>query len=125
MEQEGQMSDTCLGCGKKLYKKDHYYADGYCEDCHVSKKKGPFDAAIELLREKLAALKTVTFFPQDVIEPTEKSIEAAIRVLEAAGKVDKATLISHLSRLEKDAGAISPGIRALIESLPEREKEGI
>ena len=83
---------------------------------HMSEKKGLFDAAISFLRRARGLMSA------QEEEETKDEIRTAIGILEAAGKVDKATLISHLSRLEKDAGAISPGIRVLLEALPDKEK---
>ena len=78
----------------------------------MSEKK-PFDAAIGMLRGK-----GIRLFP-----PTE--VQAAIRVLEAAGKVDKE---GGLKFIHACGYPIFPypknarQIRALLEALPEKEE---
>ena len=69
--------------------------------------KGPFDDAIYILR----------------LEEQED----AIRLLEAAGKVDKVKALAHLSKwkyIGYPADDYEAEIRALLASLPERGKEG-
>ena len=83
----------------------------------MSEKKGPFDAAIGMLRGK-----GIRLFP-----PTE--VQAAIRVLEAAGKVNKSMVLEaeffwpHNVHVGREFGPCRKAIRALLESLPESGKE--
>jgi len=85
----------------------------------MSENKGPFDAAMGMLRGK-----GIRLFP-----PTE--VQAAIRVLEAAGKIDRDKLMDYLDHVIdwKENDPYGPGsakedrqLRALLESLPEKEK---
>jgi hypothetical protein len=84
----------------------------------MSEKK-PFDAAIGMLRGK-----GIRLFP-----PTE--VQAAIRVLEAAGKVDKVkaldgmeTLRAMMSReLLMNTGPTFQLVHALLEFLPDKEQK--
>jgi len=81
----------------------------------------PFDAAIERLR-------------RSETQGCEPDIEAAIRVLEAAGKVDKERAVKYMSNIgvgayETDGESpYTPGdkqaasIRALLAALPEEVK---
>ena len=97
----------------------------------MSEKKRPFDTAIRILQDSTIRLRAFNVKPND--------IDAAIRVLEAAGKVDKAHCLDKLDFLRRMAGedkfgfvrysedglAIFPTaqIRALLESLPDKEEK--
>jgi hypothetical protein len=98
-------------------------------------EKGPFYAAIGVLQEHSGWHRG-----EKGIVQYEFEIEAAIRVLEAAGKVDKTRairvlatllqvyveeegrLIPELEQALKDGAVIE--IRALLEALPEKEERG-
>jgi len=96
----------------------------------MSEKKGPFNAAIATLENNRCAFN----------KKAQVEITNAIRVLEAAEKVDKAHCLDKLDFLRRMAGedkfgfvryredglAIFPTtqIRALLDSLPEKEKKG-
>jgi len=97
----------------------------------MSEKK-PFDAVIDTLNFCL--------IDGDLREHTEKMIKwsrrerekqakAAIRVLEAAGKVDKSMVLEaeffwpHNVHVGREFGPCRKAIRALLESLPEKEKK--
>ena len=96
----------------------------------MSEPKGRFDAAISILN--------LTHFRTDIHPNVQKIIDVAIRVLEAAGKVDKVHCLDKLDFLRRMAGedragfvryredglAIFPTaqIRALLEALPGKEK---
>jgi len=100
----------------------------------MSEKKNPLDAAINSLKQ--------TQYAQYGLWPNEHTVDeygTAIRVLEAAGKVDKAHCLDKLDFLRRMAGedkfgfvrysedglAIFPTaqIRALLESLPDEEQK--
>ena len=107
-------------------------------------EKGRFNAAITILELEEAKLSRGLGHPQisDEIKrnltPMLFDYRAAIRVLEAAGKVDKAHSLDKLDFLRRMAGedragfvryredglAIFPTaqIRALLESLPDKEE---
>ena len=88
----------------------------------MSEKKGPFDLTLRILRKESIQLR-----------PFKTDIDSAIRVLEAAGRVDKAICLAWLEKAfvdiddipEKEQLAwLTPGnrkvqIRALLETLPE------
>ena len=84
----------------------------------MSEKKGSFNSAIGVLQKELR------YWP-DWRERFD-SCQAAIRVLEAAGKVDR---VGALKFIHASGYPVFPypknmrQIRALIESLPERGKE--
>jgi len=97
----------------------------------MSEKKGPFDAAIKILRDSTIRLRAFNIKPND--------IDFAIRVLEVAGKMDKQYCIEVFEmfvkntalgpyddiRYRKDGLAIFPvsQLRALLEVLPEKEEK--
>jgi len=87
-------------------------------------EKGPFDAAIEVLQEKVN-LQEYDDFETSALYHME--LEQAIRVLEAAGKVDKKRTLMALEHLPLAGFSAQNIIRdqlySLVESLPEREKE--
>jgi len=124
------MSDTCLGCGKKLYKKDHYYADGYCESCHVSEKKGPFDGAIKAIEKQIEWIEQDYSFPRHPDDRKNEiiSLRVAIRVIEAARKVDKQKTRRCLMGLllgtmkSSECQDVFGILDALLECLPEKEE---
>jgi len=97
----------------------------------MSEKKGPFDAAIEFLKEDLVSFRAA-FCTGGL-----SSVQAAIRVLEAAGKVDirsaqffidgAANFGEGLSVINSDSSRClyqtgEKQIRALLESLPDKEE---
>jgi len=88
----------------------------------MSEKKGPFDAAIKILRDSTIRLRAFNIKPND--------IDFAIRVLEAAGKIDRDKLMDYLDHVIdwKENDPYGPGsaeedrqLRALLEALPEKE----
>ena len=86
----------------------------------MSEKKGPFDAVIGVLWIMRGA---------DYLNGT-REFAFAIRVLEAAGKIDKNKALSRIGEVydyQIALGAVRDEvwgeIRALLESLPEKEKE--
>jgi len=96
----------------------------------MSEKKGPFDAAIKILRDSTIRLRAFNIKPND--------IDFAIRVLEAAGKVDirsaqffidgAANFGEGLSVINSDSSRClyqtgEKQIRALLETLPEKEEK--
>jgi len=100
----------------------------------TNKKTGPFEAVIDTL--------VFCLFSGDLRKHTEKMMRwsktarekqarEAIRVLEAAGKVDKTKLLAYLNHeiAWKENDPYGPGsaerdreLRAFIESLPDEEK---
>ena len=96
----------------------------------MSEKKEPFDAAIKILRDSAIRLRAFNIKPND--------INFAIRVLEAAGKVDihsaqffidgAANFGEGLSVINSDSSRYlyqtgEKQIRALLESLPGKEEK--
>ena len=96
----------------------------------MSEKRGPFDAAIKILRDSTIRLRAFNIKPND--------IDFAIRVLEAAGKVDihsaqffidgAANFGEGLSVINSDSSRYlyqtgEKQIRALLESLPGKEEK--
>jgi len=93
----------------------------------MSEKKGPFDAAIKILRDSTIRLRAFNIKPND--------IDFAIRVLEAAGKVDKKKALELINDVPRDERLYGEGftgsgeyserkqIRALLETLPEKEEK--
>jgi len=80
----------------------------------MSEKKGPFDAAIDILMGD-------SNWDRDEggnIVPTD-NVAPAIRVLEAAGRVDKVKLHLRCGSLIR----LTPELDALLESLPEKEEK--
>ena len=98
----------------------------------MSEKNGPFDNVVEVLRHSAFSI-------------TDAEAEAAIRVLKAAGKVNKTRAIQGLKNME-NIGDFFPNewsvplgfeellsqnkesakeIRALLESLPDKEERCI
>ena len=92
----------------------------------------PFDAAIDTLR---ATMEGDWMMNDDYyVIPRVKSLEAAIRILEAAGKVDKERAVKYMSNIgvgayetdgesqfcPPDKQAVA--IRALLAALPEVTK---
>jgi hypothetical protein len=101
-------------------------------------EKGRFNAAITILELEEAKLSRGLGHPQisDEIKrnltPMLFDYRAAIRVLEAAGKVDKAKLMVYLNHAIdwKENDSYGPGsakedrqLRALLESLPDGGKK--
>ena len=108
----------------------------------MSEKK-PFDAAIAVLKTELRECSPdeedefCDFIQSLTDNQYEKGLRIALRVLEAVGKVDRAHCLDRLDFLRRMAGedkfgfvryredglAIFPTaqIRALLESLPEKE----
>jgi len=94
----------------------------------MSEKKGLFDAAMDAIsacwnRHLLGSL----MYNQGIVD----ECRAAIRVLEAAGRVDRANALESLKdAIENGEGGTENYIRglvesrALLESLPEKEKKG-
>jgi len=91
----------------------------------MSDKKGPFDFTIWTIRKAREKLRIDDTCPIC-------DMDAAIRVLEAAGKVDKDKLVVYLNHEIdwKENDPYGPGsaeqdreIRALLEALPEKEEE--
>jgi len=90
----------------------------------MSEKKGPFDAARRILSDY------ADYGVGTIGEVKGRSCEAAIRVLEAAGKVDKKTCLDEMddcyySKSLNPWGTearILGEIRALLEALPEKEE---
>ena len=95
----------------------------------MSEKRGPFDAAIKILRDSTIRLRAFNIKPND--------INFAIRVLEAAGKVDirsaqffidgAANFGEGLSVINSDSSRYlyqtgEKQVRALLESLPDKEE---
>jgi len=95
----------------------------------MSEKKGAFDAAIKILRDLAIRLRAFNIKPND--------INFAIRVLEAAGKVDirsaqffidgAANFGEGLSVINSDSSRYlyqtgEKQVRALLESLPDKEE---
>jgi hypothetical protein len=75
--------------------------------------KGPFDAAITTIRWSLTH-----FTPE-----ARKNSEAAIRILEAAGRVDKEKALAYLSQWKYcgyPADDYEREIRKFLEALPEK-----
>ena len=111
----------------------------------MSEKKGPFDAAIAVLKTELRECSPdeedefYDFIQSLTDNQYEKGLRIAIRVLEAAGKVDKVHCLDKLDFLRRMAGedkfgfvrysedglAIFPTaqIRALLEFLPDKEQK--
>jgi hypothetical protein len=91
------------------------------QEGQMSEKKGPFNAAIATLENNRCAFN----------KKAQVEITNAIRVLEAAGKVDRANALESLKdAIENGEGGTENYIRglvesrALLESLPEKEKKG-
>jgi len=89
----------------------------------MSEKK-PFDAAIKIL------FGYTDYGTGTIGEVKGRSCEAAIRVLEAAGKIDKNKALSRIGEVydyQIALGAVRDEvwgeIRALLESLPEKEQK--
>lgn len=75
---------------------------------------GPFDAAIEIIRR----------FNRKSFGYTEKEtaqLEAAIRVLEAAGKVDKGRAFIAITWIPEDR--MPKGLRDILAALPDKERD--
>ena len=118
----------------------------------VSKKKGPFDATIKELEENVFAVTNFlqgcdenNHFPEFIVSQKKRLLELqlAIRVLEAAGKVDKQECLTWIDEMSDvpvvitemlgtnewattyNSRSISPKqeIRALLEALPEPEQK--
>jgi len=100
----------------------------------MSEKKGPFDAAIEVLEDIALTTNLCRHIPG--YKNRTKLIRAAIPVLEAAGKVDihsaqffidgAANFGEGLSVINSDSSRYlyqtgEKQVRALLESLPEKE----
>ena len=116
---------SCNGSGGqgKIRKPPHI------KEGQMSEKKGPFDAAIKILRDSTIRLRAFNIEPND--------INFAIRVLIAAGKVDGKQLceyqrgiVNTLNTIRVSAGGIPLGknsadmqILALLESLPDGGKK--
>jgi len=97
-------------------------------------EKGPFDAAIAVLKTELDCSpeeedEACNFIHSLTDGQYEGGIRAGLRVLEVAGKVDKEYSLNYMGQVGKyftfepaelDAD-IYVGIRALLESLPEKE----
>jgi len=93
----------------------------------MSKKQGLFDAAIKILRDSAIRLRAFNIKPND--------INFAIRVLEAAEKVDKKKALELINDVPRDERLYGEGftgsgeyserkqIRALLESLLEKEEK--
>ena len=100
-------------------------------------EKGPFDAAIAVLKTELDCSpeeedETCNFIHSLTDGQYEGGIRAGLRVLEAAGKVDKAKLMVYLNHAIdwKENDSYGPGsakedrqLRALLESLPDGGKK--
>ena len=95
----------------------------------MSEKKGPFDAAIEVLEDIALTTNLCRHIPG--YKNRTKLIRAAIPVLKAAGKVEKKEALASLDDIYLSA-SVSPWdrsvkhlgiVRSLLESLPEKEKE--
>ena len=87
----------------------------------MSEKKEPFDAVINELRGVIGEAEETGIWDDLIGE-----CKAAIRVLEAAGKVDKILAIQNLHDGFTGKGMDEYdylSIRALLEALPEKEKE--
>jgi len=114
----------------------------------MSEKKGPFDATIKELEENVFAVTNFlqgcdenNHFPEFIVSQKKRLLELqlAIHVLKAAGRVDKAHCLDKLDflrrmaredragfvRYREDGLAIFPTaqIRALLESLPDKEQK--
>jgi hypothetical protein len=103
----------------------------------MSEKKGPFDAAIAVLKTELRECSPdeedefCDFIQSLTDNQYEKGLRIAIRVLEAAGKVDKVkaldgmeTLRAMMSReLLMNTGPTFQLVHALLESLPDKEQK--
>ena len=106
----------------------------------MSEKRGPFDRVIVWIKQKLESLEEENQrYGTDDFASWINEYRAAIRVLEAAGKVDKAHSLDKLDFLRRMAGedragfvryredglAIFPTaqIRALLETLPGKEEK--
>jgi hypothetical protein len=84
-------------------------------------KSGPFDASLETLRYNVMVSHSWV----------KEDYEAGIRVLEAAGKVDKMKALDGLEALRAmmsrelfmDTGSTFQSFRALLEALPDKEVE--
>ena len=89
----------------------------------MSEKKGPFDAAIAVLKTELQECSPdeedefCDFIQSLTDNQYEKGLRIALRVLEAAGKVNKAKLHLRCGSLIR----LTPELDALLESLPEKE----
>ena len=88
-------------------------------------EKEPFDAVINELRGVIGEAEETGIWDDLIGE-----CKAAIRVLEAAGKIDKNKALSRIGEVydyQIALGAVRDEvwgeIRALLESLPEKEKE--
>ena len=104
----------------------------------MSEKKGPFDAAIAVLKTELRECspdeedELCDFIQSLTDNQYEKGLWIAIHVLEAAGKVEKAKLMVYLNHAIdwKENDSYGPGsakedrqLRALLESLPDGGKK--
>ena len=86
----------------------------------MSEKKGLFDRVIVWIKQKLESLEEENQrYGTDDFASWINEYRAAIRVLEAAGKVDKVKLHLRCGSLIR----LTPELDALLESLPEKEKE--
>ncbi len=116
----------CKGRGFSYSDPDHRKI--VCTSCEgeamSETKKGKFDAAIEVLEEDIVDAR------YNGCESEEESCKLAIRVLDAAGKVDKDkcldVLVNDLALSLEDQFfnqklSYVRQIRALIESLPDEE----
>ena len=95
----------------------------------MSEKKGPFDAARRILSDY------ADYGVGTIGEVKGRSCEAAIRVLEAAGGVDKKKALELINDVPRDERLYGEGftgsgeyserkqIRALLESLLEKEEK--
>jgi len=103
----------------------------------MSEKKGPFDAAIAVLKTELRECspdeedELCDFIQSLTDNQYEKGLRIAIRVLEVAGKVDKKTCLDEMddcyySKSLNPWGTearILGEIRALLEALPDKEEK--
>jgi len=95
-------------------------------------EKKPFDAAIKYLRQRLLGFpKRGLWSISDEYKQECLDMEAAIRVLEAAEKVEKKEALASLDDIYLSA-SVSPWdgsvkhlgiVRSLLESLPDKEKK--
>ena len=103
----------------------------------MSEKKGPFDAAIDAIRGWLRAIEAYSEMHVEEIANLEEAIHVLLDwsgwkpLTEAAGRVDRANALESLrDAIENGEGGTENYIRglvesrALIESLPEKEKKG-
>ena len=96
----------------------------YIKEGQMSEKKGPFDAAIAVLKTELRECSPdeedefCDFIQSLTDNQYEKGLRIAIRVLEAAGKVDKVKLHLRCGSLIR----LTPELDALLDALPEKEE---